>query len=173
MQYWLGDPLPPSRFTDPQGVSDSVPWLSARRTPTPSHCVQDLLRRSLATPSDAAPSLFALARSIPVSAPHIHRTFPALAARIVARHRGFCSQHKIARATRDRGLLREAVDPLIAGGLLPTPAAVRAHLRPRWPLSRHRLRAILSEFPRPNCPRNWRFLACSSLLLALPDLVRR
>jgi hypothetical protein len=145
LQDWLGAILPPPCFATPTAVPAGVPWLSARRHPVPTAHVAAILRRSLDTPTEAPPSLLALTRTIPVSDAHVHRAFPVLARRIVARHRAFRAQHKIARAARNSGLVHEAVDYLMTRGMALTPAAVLANLGSRWPLSRRRLRAILSE----------------------------
>ena len=145
LEDWLSVVLGLDRFQNVGPVPENVVWLSDRTTALPSGRVEEMLRSSLDDPADPPPSLFALARSIPVSPSHLYRRFPKLVASIVKRHRVYSAKRKAEYSTELADLVRSAIVERHAQGLSVTPDSALKHLGSRWTLSRRRLRAVFRE----------------------------
>ena len=145
LRDWFNGTLSTEVFSHPLYPPPAADWLADRLVARTAQEVQQALRVSLATATDAPPSLNALAKSIPASPSQIHHNFPALTQRIVRRHRIYISHRKNVRAARNAEAVHLAISELRDLGRPVTADAVLTHLGSRWALSRRRLRAVFTE----------------------------
>ncbi len=148
LEQWLSVALDRSSFLTPGQVPKDVVWLSDRECSLSAEHVEKALRNSLSNNANPPPSLFALANSIPASLSRLYRSYPDLAARIVERHRLYCSQRKAEYATKLDELIRTGMSERRSQGLSVTADSVLTQLGSRWALSRRRLRVLFRELQR-------------------------